>query len=86
MTSNPLPKPIANLCAPANCRRNAKARKLHFKLPPLYKALFSETNPNGIKAALAANKAIKEEFHLPLTPMGDANTKRLRAVVRRLQL
>ena len=72
--------------APANRGRFAKARKLHFKLLPDYKVLVSETNPIGIKTALAVNKANTEELRLPLNPMGDANKARLRAVARKPQL
>ena len=61
------------------------ARRIHFELLPLAQALFTETNPIGIKAALAfAKKIPNEELRMPLTPMTDGNRKRLEQAVREL--
>jgi 4-hydroxy-tetrahydrodipicolinate synthase len=45
------------------------ARRLHFKLAPLYRAMFIETNPIPVKTALAMMGMIAAEFKLPLVAM-----------------
>lgn len=60
----------------------AIARKLHQRLYPLFKALFIETNPIPVKAALAMMGLIEEEYRLPLCPMGKENREKLRLVLQ----
>ena len=40
-----------------------------FKLEPLNKGMFIETNPISVKTALGLMGKIEEEFRLPLCPM-----------------
>jgi 4-hydroxy-tetrahydrodipicolinate synthase len=58
-----------------------KARKLHYELLPLFKALFLETNPIPVKAALAAMGKISEEYRLPLCKMSPGNRDKLVSVL-----
>ncbi len=55
-----------------------EARKIHYKLFPLNKALFIETNPIPAKAALHLMGKIGPEIRLPLTPLRGANLEKLR--------
>ncbi len=55
-----------------------EARKLHFKLEPLNKAMFLETNPIPVKTALSMMGRIKEELRLPLCQMSDENREKLK--------
>ncbi|OHE25905.1 MAG: hypothetical protein A3J94_05295 [Syntrophus sp. RIFOXYC2_FULL_54_9] len=50
-----------------------KARELHQRLSPLIDALFIETNPTPIKAALAMLGKIEYELRLPLCKMAEKN-------------
>jgi 4-hydroxy-tetrahydrodipicolinate synthase len=59
-----------------------RARELHYKLYPLARAAFLETNPIPIKEAMAMAGMIQPEFRLPMCRMSDANQERLRAVLR----
>ncbi|MEW6264990.1 MAG: 4-hydroxy-tetrahydrodipicolinate synthase [Thermodesulfobacteriota bacterium] len=59
----------------------ARAREIHYKLLPLFKVLFIETNPIPIKAALAMMGMIKPEYRLPLCPMNPDNQAKLRQVM-----
>jgi len=59
-----------------------RARDLHYKLFPLARAAFIETNPIPIKEAMAMAGMIEPEFRLPMCRMGDANREKLRAVLR----
>ena len=54
-----------------------KARELHYKLLPLFKAIFIETNPIPIKAALAMKGLMKEVYRLPMCPLAEENRKTL---------
>ena len=63
-----------------------RARELHYKLFPLARAAFLETNPIPIKEAMALAGMIEPEFRLPMCRMGDANRERLRAVLAQYAL
>jgi 4-hydroxy-tetrahydrodipicolinate synthase len=55
------------------------ARRLHYNLLPLIRALFLETNPIPIKAAMSMLGLCRDELRLPLLPMTDAPRQLLRA-------
>jgi 4-hydroxy-tetrahydrodipicolinate synthase len=59
-----------------------RARDLHYKLFPLARAAFLETNPIPIKEAMAMAGMIEPEFRLPMCRMSDANREKLRAVLK----
>ncbi len=63
--------------------RPNEARQLHERLYPFFKALFIETNPAPIKAALAMKGWIQEELRLPLVPIRPENREKLRQVMQR---
>lgn len=67
--ANIAPKATAELCRLALKGDYAKARALHLKLYPVIKALFVETNPIPVKAALALSGIGRPEPRLPLTPL-----------------
>ena len=50
-----------------------KARKLHYELTPLFRAMFIDTNPIPVKYAMARMGFMEELYRLPLCPMTDAN-------------
>ena len=58
-----------------------KAQKIFYKLLPLNRAMFIETNPIPVKAALHLMGKIGPEIRLPLTPMRGANLEKLRAAM-----
>ena len=64
----------------------SRARDIHFRLWPLFGALFIETNPIPAKTALAMMRKIHEEFRLPLSPMAEANRKTLAKVLSDLKI
>jgi 4-hydroxy-tetrahydrodipicolinate synthase len=79
VTSNIIPRDMADLCNLFFEGKFAEAQKLYYKLLPLCHALFYETNPAPVKAALAMmGKIESEEVRLPLAPMSEANRERLR--------
>jgi len=79
--SNIVPREMTLLTALALQGNFARARILHYRLLPLFRAVFQETNPIGVKAAMALLGLASPEIRLPLTPMEAPNTARLRAVL-----
>jgi 4-hydroxy-tetrahydrodipicolinate synthase len=59
-----------------------KARQLHNKMVPLIDALFLETNPVPVKAALAMMGKISYDVRLPLYKMSDSNYEKLKSAMK----
>jgi 4-hydroxy-tetrahydrodipicolinate synthase len=55
-----------------------EARKLHFRLLPLFKNLFIETNPIPVKTAVRLMGKPAGPFRLPLCDMDPANLEVLK--------
>ncbi len=82
VTANVAPRDMANLVNAALAGNFADARAVHFKLAPLFGALFYETNPIPVKAALSMMNKIAPELRLPLTPLSSDHQERLRRVMQ----
>jgi 4-hydroxy-tetrahydrodipicolinate synthase len=63
-----------------------KAEQMHKKIFPIVKALFIETNPIPVKAALEMMRKISGEIRMPLTPLSDKATSILRSEMEKLAL
>ena len=63
-----------------------EAKTLFFKLLPLCKAMFFETNPIPVKTAAALMGLIGDEMRLPLCPMSTANLEKLKTVLADYEL
>lgn len=84
--SNVAPGEVVDLVRAFRAGDLARARALHYRLLPLFDALFCETNPIPVKAAVALRAGVREELRLPLTPISDANRARLETVLKELGL
>jgi 4-hydroxy-tetrahydrodipicolinate synthase len=80
--ANIMPRETADLVHAALDGDWKRARDLHYRLFPLARAAFLETNPIPIKEAMAMAGMIEPEFRLPMCRMGDANRERLRAILK----
>jgi 4-hydroxy-tetrahydrodipicolinate synthase len=58
-----------------------KGRDLQFKLMPLIRSIFIETNPIPVKTALSLMGKCTGDLRLPLTPMAEGNLKKLRSAM-----
>lgn len=58
-----------------------KARAVHFDIFELCQAMFLETNPIPVKAALGLMGRIETEYRLPLCPLAPANLEKLKSVL-----
>jgi 4-hydroxy-tetrahydrodipicolinate synthase len=78
VASNIVPADVAELVNSFEAGDLAKARRMHYKLFPLFKTLFIETNPAPIKTAMAMKGMIDLELRLPLVEMKDENKIKLK--------
>lgn len=70
--ANALPKEFTTMVHLASEMKFEEARKIHFELSELCKALFEEGNPAGIKAALHLKKVIAcNKLRTPLTEVSE---------------
>jgi 4-hydroxy-tetrahydrodipicolinate synthase len=60
----------------------SKAKELFYRLFPLCRAMFYESNPIPVKTALAMMGKISGEMRLPLSPMAKANSEKLEKDLR----
>jgi 4-hydroxy-tetrahydrodipicolinate synthase len=84
--ANILPRETADLVHAALDRDWKRARDLHYRLFPMARAAFIETNPIPIKEAMAMAGMLEPEFRLPMCRMGDANREKLRAILKTYSL
>jgi len=80
--SNVVPGDMAGLVDAFLAGDLEKARALHFRMSPLIDAIFIETNPIPVKAALAMMGKIDGELRLPLCPMTEKNEAVLKKVMQ----
>jgi 4-hydroxy-tetrahydrodipicolinate synthase len=79
--ANLMPREVAELTHAALDGDWKRAREVHWKLFPICRAMFMETNPIPIKEAMAMVGMIRAEWRLPMCAMSDANRDRLRKVL-----
>jgi 4-hydroxy-tetrahydrodipicolinate synthase len=78
-----LPKEVKEMVDAANAGDFKRARELHYKLFPLFKALFIDTNPIPVKTAAWMLGLIEEKsFRLPLCEMNPEKEEKLREVLK----
>jgi 4-hydroxy-tetrahydrodipicolinate synthase len=63
-----------------------RAQQLHHRLVPLIDALFIETNPVPVKAALSMMGKIAYDVRLPMCKMSDGNYEKLKSVMKKYGL
>jgi 4-hydroxy-tetrahydrodipicolinate synthase len=77
VASNLLPKAVSDLSRACTEGRFEEARQLNRQLTPVFNAMFIESNPIPVKAALAMIGMVEEIYRLPLVPMSPGNRDRL---------
>ncbi|MCC6680590.1 MAG: 4-hydroxy-tetrahydrodipicolinate synthase [Phycisphaeraceae bacterium] len=80
--SNLLPAMVKAMVAAAMLGNWQEARRLHLELFPLCKAMFIETNPIPIKAAMAFKGMDSGELRLPMCPLSEANHAALETILK----
>jgi 4-hydroxy-tetrahydrodipicolinate synthase len=85
-TSNVMPREMHDLAAAGLAGDFARAREIHYKMMPVMRALFIETNPIPLKQALAFMGRCANELRMPLCPMSAPAADRLKAAMKELKL
>jgi 4-hydroxy-tetrahydrodipicolinate synthase len=79
VVANLVPQDMADLCNLLLAGEFEKAKPLYYRLLPLCHAMFYETNPAPVKAALEMmGKISSGEVRLPLAPMSEDNRNKVR--------
>ena len=86
VVSNVMPAEFAAMWDAVVANDWKRARELHYRLFPMARAAFIETNPIPIKEAMAIAGLLEPEFRPPMCRMSDANRERLRAVLKQYGL
>ena len=84
VTANVAPKKMAQMCKAVLENNMIEAKKLHYELIDLSKAVFYETNPIPAKKAVYLMGLIENEIRLPLVEMTKENTEKLKTVMKNL--
>ncbi len=82
VVANVAPRATADLVAKAAAGDYAGARAIHYALLPLVRALFCETNPAPVKAAMGLLGLCGPELRLPLVSITPEHLERLRGELR----
>ncbi len=82
VVANLVPAEMVALVSEFNKGNLEKAKKIHYKIFPLCKAMFIETNPIPVKTAMALQGLLDTpELRLPLSPMSEENVAELKKVL-----
>ena len=80
--ANIVPADVANLVLAFQKGDFKKAKELHYKLLPLIKALFLETNPIPVKTAMGLLKMCNPDLRLPMCGMSEVNLEKLKKTLK----
>ncbi|OGX19539.1 MAG: 4-hydroxy-tetrahydrodipicolinate synthase [Omnitrophica WOR_2 bacterium RBG_13_44_8b] len=78
VVANIVPRDVANLVSEFEKGDIKKAREIHYKLLPLIKAVFIETNPIPVKTAMGLMGLCEPELRLPMCSMLPENLEKLK--------
>ena len=81
VTANVLPDMMSALTAACERGDYEEARRLHFKLEPMNRAMFAESNPIPCKTALSLMGRMSSEVRLPLCQPSENTVTMLREVL-----
>ena len=82
VVANIVPSDVADMVEAFSKGNIKKAQNLHYKLLPLIKAMFIETNPIPVKTAMGLLGMCKPELRLPLSAMSDENLEKLKRALK----
>jgi len=86
VASNMIPDRMSEMVKFALEGKYEAAREAHYRLLPLFRALFSETNPVPVKYGLSMMGKVEEVYRLPLCAMDEPKKQAFKAVMSSLGL
>jgi 4-hydroxy-tetrahydrodipicolinate synthase len=82
VVANIVPKDVANLVAEFEKGNLKKTQEIHYKLLPLIKAVFLETNPIPVKTAMGLLGMCEPDLRLPMCAMLPENLEKLKKALK----
>ena len=82
VVANIIPKEVHEMVSNSLEASDEKARKLHYRILPLCKAMFIETNPIPVKTSMKMLKRLNGELRLPLCEMEKENETKLKKALK----
>ena len=86
VVANIIPRDVSDMCACFEKGDIKKAQGLHYKILPLVKAVFIETNPIPVKTAMGLMKLCAPDMRLPLCEMLPENKEKLVKALKEYKL
>ncbi|HAK96127.1 MAG TPA: 4-hydroxy-tetrahydrodipicolinate synthase [Planctomycetes bacterium] len=86
VAANVVPRSMADLVDLFREGSIAEARKIFYRLLPLFRALFVEVNPVPVKCAMAIGGVMSDEVRLPLCKLQPRSEETLRAAIAEVGL
>jgi 4-hydroxy-tetrahydrodipicolinate synthase len=83
--ANALPSKVSNLIHYALEGNYPEATKIHFELIDLFKLIFKEGNPGGVKALMHFMEIIENELRLPLYSVSDATYNEIKTAYLKIK-
>lgn len=82
VVANIVPKDVAKMVSEFAKGNIKKAQELHYKLLPLIKAMFIETNPIPVKTAMGLLGMCAPDLRLPMSQMLPENVEKLKKALK----
>jgi 4-hydroxy-tetrahydrodipicolinate synthase len=82
VVANIVPHDVADMVSAFEKGNIRKAQEIHYKLLPLVKAMFIETNPIPVKTAMGLMKMCEPDLRLPMCAMLDENLEKLKKALK----
>lgn len=82
VVANIVPKDTSDMIAAFEKGDIKEAMRLHYRLLPLVRAMFIETNPIPVKIAMGLMGMIEPHLRLPLCSLSEGNLQKLKNVLR----
>ncbi len=82
VVANIVPKDVSDMVGSFMAGDIDKARALHYKMLPLVKAMFIETNPIPVKTAMGMLNMIEPDLRLPMCNISEANKEKLEKALK----
>ena len=82
VVANIVPRDVAALVNEFEKGNIQKAREIHYKLLPLIKAIFIETNPIPVKTTMGLLGMCESDLRLPMCAMSEENLEKLKRALK----
>jgi 4-hydroxy-tetrahydrodipicolinate synthase len=82
VVANIIPKDVAAMVSEFEKGNIDKAQQLHYKMLPLVKAMFIETNPIPVKTAMGLMGLCAPDMRLPMCAMSEENLGKLKLALK----